>query len=55
MRKAIYPGSFDPVTNGHLNIIERASLTALEDAVGQAAGKAVYDYFHQEGAQDACE
>lgn len=35
--------------------IERASLTALEDAVGQAAGKAVYDYFHQEGAQDACE
>ena len=25
MRIAIYPGSFDPVTNGHLNIIERAS------------------------------
>ena len=25
MRKAIYPGSFDPVTNGHLNIIERAA------------------------------
>ena len=22
---AIYPGSFDPVTNGHLNIIERAA------------------------------
>lgn len=26
MKKAIYPGSFDPVTNGHLEIIKRASL-----------------------------
>lgn len=25
MKKAIYPGSFDPVTYGHLDIIERAS------------------------------
>jgi pantetheine-phosphate adenylyltransferase len=25
MRRAIYPGSFDPVTNGHLDVIERAS------------------------------
>jgi len=24
MRCAIYPGSFDPVTNGHLDVIERA-------------------------------
>ena len=24
-RKAVYAGSFDPVTNGHLNIIERAA------------------------------
>ena len=22
---AIYPGSFDPITNGHLDLIERAS------------------------------
>ena len=25
MRVAVYPGSFDPITNGHLDIIERAS------------------------------
>lgn len=27
MKKAICPGSFDPVTNGHLDIIRRASRT----------------------------
>ena len=25
MKVAIYPGSFDPITSGHLNIIQRAS------------------------------
>ena len=25
MKIALYPGSFDPITNGHLDIIERAS------------------------------
>jgi pantetheine-phosphate adenylyltransferase len=40
-RKAIYPGSFDPVTNGHLDIISRG--TTLTDqlivAVAKNAGK----------------
>lgn len=26
MRTAIYPGSFDPVTNGHIDVIRRAAL-----------------------------
>ena len=25
MRRAIYPGSFDPITNGHLDVIKRAA------------------------------
>jgi pantetheine-phosphate adenylyltransferase len=31
MRRVIYPGTFDPITNGHLDIIERA--TTLFDLV----------------------
>lgn len=34
MRKAIYPGSFDPVTFGHLDIIERSSAIFDELIVG---------------------
>ncbi len=25
LRRAVYPGSFDPITNGHLDVIQRAS------------------------------
>ncbi|MDO5095296.1 MAG: pantetheine-phosphate adenylyltransferase [Peptostreptococcaceae bacterium] len=31
--KAVYPGSFDPLTNGHLDIIERASKLYAEVTV----------------------
>ncbi len=31
MRRAVYPGSYDPVTNGHIDIVERA--TGLFDEV----------------------
>ena len=36
MRKAVCPGSFDPVTNGHIDIVGRAS--ALFDEVVVAVG-----------------
>lgn len=35
--KAIYPGTFDPVTNGHADLIERASRLFGEVIVGIAA------------------
>jgi len=34
MRIAVYPGSFDPITNGHLDIIKRASRVFDEVIVG---------------------
>jgi pantetheine-phosphate adenylyltransferase len=37
MKRAIYPGSFDPVTNGHLDIIRRASKIFDELIVGVLA------------------
>lgn len=41
-RKALYPGTFDPVTNGHISLIERASSLFDEVVVaiaGQTDGK----------------
>ncbi len=34
MRKAIYPGSFDPVTKGHIDMIERSAKLVDELVVG---------------------
>ena len=34
MRKAIYPGTFDPMTNGHLDLINRASQLFDEVIIG---------------------
>ncbi|RUO23396.1 pantetheine-phosphate adenylyltransferase [Aliidiomarina iranensis] len=36
-RRAIYPGTFDPVTNGHIDLIERAAKLFSEVIVGVAA------------------
>lgn len=36
MRRAIYPGSFDPFTNGHLDVLERATGLFDEVIVGVA-------------------
>lgn len=34
MKKAIYPGTFDPITYGHIDIIKRASVIVDELIVG---------------------
>lgn len=39
MLKAVFPGSFDPPTNGHLNLIERASKIFDETDVVIAANR----------------
>ena len=41
MKIAVYPGSFDPITNGHLDIIERSATTfdRLIVAVGRNSTK----------------
>ncbi len=39
MNKAIFPGTFDPPTNGHLNIIQRASKLFEEIDVVVAVNK----------------
>jgi pantetheine-phosphate adenylyltransferase len=36
MQRAIYPGSFDPITNGHLDVLERATGLFEEVIVGVA-------------------
>ena len=41
MRTAIYPGSFDPLTNGHLDVIQRATklFNRVVVAVAKSEGK----------------
>ncbi len=48
MRRAIYPGSFDPVTNGHLDIIERGSKICDELIVAVLQNKAKSSLFSAE-------
>jgi len=36
MRRALYPGTFDPVTNGHLDILQRACRMFDEVVIGVA-------------------
>ena len=39
MKKALVPGTFDPITNGHLDIIGRASMLVDEVILAVAASK----------------
>ena len=48
MSKAVFPGSFDPPTNGHLNIIQRASKMFEEVDVLIAVNEEKKYFFSQE-------
>lgn len=45
MRRAVYPGSFDPLTNGHLDIIRRAAGIVDELYVGVLNNRAKNSLF----------
>lgn len=47
-KKAIYPGTFDPVTNGHMDLITRAAALFPELIVAVADNKAKRPYFSLE-------
>ena len=47
-QKAIYPGTFDPVTNGHVDIINRAAKIFPELIVAVASNKANSPYLSLE-------
>ena len=36
MVKAVYPGTFDPVTNGHIDIIRRLGKSRVNVTIGSA-------------------
>ena len=40
IKRAIYPGTFDPITNGHVDIIQRASMLFDEIIVAVAQNQA---------------
>lgn len=52
MKKVIYPGSFDPITNGHLDIIKRASNLFDKVYVCVAHNSAKKTYFNIEDRVD---
>lgn len=45
MRTAIYPGSFDPLTNGHLDVIQRAAKLFDRVIVAVAANETKHPLF----------
>ena len=52
MRTAVYPGSFDPITNGHLDIIKRASRVYDKVVVGVLSNKSKTPLFTAEERVD---
>ena len=54
MRKAIYPGTFDPITNGHLDVIARAAELFDEVIVALARNSTKSPLFSEEERVALC-
>ncbi len=39
MRRVLFPGSFDPFTNGHLDVVKRAATLFDEVVIGVGTNK----------------
>src|SRR5205085_2865527 len=54
MRTAVYPGSFDPITNGHLDVIQRAAKLFDRVIVAVAKNESKNPFFSMTQRQDLC-
>jgi len=45
MRTVIYPGSFDPLTNGHLDVVQRATKLFDRVIVAVARSESKHPFF----------
>jgi pantetheine-phosphate adenylyltransferase len=48
LKRAVYPGSFDPITNGHMSLVRRASILFDEVLVAVADNSAKQGLFSPE-------
>jgi pantetheine-phosphate adenylyltransferase len=54
MRTAVYPGSFDPITNGHLDVIQRAAKLFDRVIVAVAKNESKSPFFSMTQRQELC-
>jgi pantetheine-phosphate adenylyltransferase len=54
MRTAVYPGSFDPITNGHLDVIQRAARLFDRVIVAVAKNESKNPFFSMTQRQELC-
>ena len=55
MKSIIYPGTFDPITNGHINLVERAAVLFDKVIVAIAQSKKKSPFFSFEDRVELCE